>query len=139
MTMPMAASAQVTIGYGNPVLVTAASVIEQRRGQRETVQFGVAGVNVRPVDGSLIYDEDTIWRVDQADRPFSLTITENDPLLELRRIDILNRTAAVSRRERVYVQISGPAANALRSVFVGDLTTLLQPTLPTINLSVFTP
>jgi hypothetical protein len=134
------AHAQVTVGYRNPIVATAFTGVEERRAQRETQQFQLAGVNVRPDDGGLIYDEDTIWRIDQAGRPFSLTITENNPLLELRNVDITSRTAQVLRTERVFVQVSGPAAEALRSVFPQDRARAVEASLlPTVNLSVFAP
>jgi hypothetical protein len=131
--------AQVTIGYRNPIQATAFSGVEERRAQRETVQFGIAGVNVRPSDGSLIYGEDTIWRIDEPGRPFSLTVTENNPLLEVRNTDITSRTAQVRRSERLFVQVSGPAAEALRSAFPQDGLRAENATLPTMGLSVFTP
>lgn len=136
---PMASTAQVTVGYRNPIVATAFTGLEERRAQRETFQFGVAGVNVRPADGGLIYDEDTIWRIDQPDRPFSLSLTENNPLLELRNADITSRSTQVRRSERVFVQVTGPAAEALRSVFPQDAARAVDATLPSVNLSVFTP
>ncbi|MFU8884064.1 MAG: hypothetical protein ACNA8O_01240 [Cyanobacteriota bacterium] len=137
--LPGEARAQVTIGYRNPIQATAFMGVEERRAQRETVQFGIAGVNVRPSDGSLIYDEDTIWRIDQPGRPFSLTVTENNPLLDVRNSDITTRTAQVRRTERVFVQVSGPAAEALRSAFPQDGLRAPDVTLPTMGLSVFGP
>lgn len=137
--LPMTAMAQVAVGYRNPVVATAFGGLEERRGQRETVQFGVAGVNVIPSDGSLIYDENTIWRIDQPSRPFSLTVTENNPLLDLRNSDISTRSAQVRRSERLFVQVSGPAADSLQSVFPVESSRVLDPTLPSIILSVFTP
>ena len=139
LSLQARASAQVTVGYSNPILATASFGLEQRRAVRETEQFGVAGLNVRPEDGSLIYDENTIWRIDQPGRPFSLTITESSPLLELQRSDITSRSAEVSRIERVYVQVSGPAADALQSVFPVRGIAAADPTQATIPLSVFTP
>lgn len=137
--LPITASAQVSVGYRNPVVATAFSGLEERRGQQETVQFGVAGVNVSPSEGSLIYDENTIWRIEEPGRPFALTVTENNPLLDLRRTDITTRSAQVRRSERLFVQVSGPAADALQSVFPVESSRVLDPTLPTLNLSVFTP
>lgn len=131
------AVAQVTVGYSNPIFSSAFVGVEERRGVRETFQFGVAGVNVVPSDGSLIYDENTIWKIDQPDRPFSLTVIENSPQLDIRNSDVITRSAQVSRTERVFVQVSGPAAESLRSVFLNGLPTLEDATLPSI--SVFAP
>jgi hypothetical protein len=133
------AAAQVTLGYRNPVLATSFMGVEERRGVRELRQFGVAGLNVVPEDGSLIYDENTIWRIDQPDRPFSLTVIENSPQLEIRNSDVITRSAQVRRNERLFVQVSGPAADALQSVFVDGAPALLDATLPTTTLSVFAP
>lgn len=133
------AVAQVTVGYSNPIFSSAFVGVEERRGVRETVQFGVAGVNVVPSDGSLIYDENTIWKIDQPDRPFSLTVIENSPQLEIRNSDVITRSAQVSRTERVFVQVSGPAAESLRSMFLNGLPTLEDATLPSTIISVFAP
>ncbi|MCP9778145.1 MULTISPECIES: hypothetical protein [unclassified Cyanobium] len=133
------AAAQVTVGYSNPIFTSAFVGVEERRGVRETVQFGVAGVNVVPADGSLIYDENTIWKIDQPDRPFSLTVVENSPQLEIRNSDVITRSAQVGRTERVYVQVSGPAAESLRSVFLDGLTLPDGPALPSTSISVFAP
>jgi hypothetical protein len=133
------AVAQVTVGYRNPIFTSAFVGVEERRGVRETVQFGVAGVNVVPSDGSLIYDENTIWKIDQPDRPFSLTVVENSPQLDIRNSDLITRTAQVRRTERVFVQVSGPAAEALRSIFLDGLPALEDVAQPTTSLSVFAP
>jgi hypothetical protein len=133
------APAQVTVGYRNPIFTSAFVGVEERRGVRETVQFGVAGVNVVPSDGSRIYDENTIWKIDQPDRPFSLTVTENSPQLEIRNSDVFTRSAQVGRTERVYVQVSGPAAEALRSIFLDGLPALEDVAQPTTSLCVFVP
>jgi hypothetical protein len=132
-------AAQVTVGYSNPIFISTFVGVEERRGVRETVQFGVAGVNVVPSDGSLTYDENTIWKIDQPDRPFSLTVTENSPQLEIRNSDVITRSAQVGRTERVYVQVSGPAAESLRSVFLDGMTLPGNPALSTTSISVFGP
>jgi hypothetical protein len=133
------AVAQVTVGYRNPIFTSAFVGLEERRGVRETVQFGVAGVNVVPSDGSLIYDENTIWKIDKPDRPFSLTVVENSPQLDIRNSDVITRSAQVTRTERVFVQVSGPAAESLRSVFLDGLPLLEDATLPNTSISVFAP
>ena len=131
--------AQVTVGYSNPIFTSTFVGVEERRGVRETVQFGVAGVNVVPSDGSLIYDENTIWKIDQPDRPFSLTVVENSPQLAIRNSDVMTRSTQVRRTERVFVQVSGPAAETLRSVFLDGLPALEAAAQPTNSLSVFAP
>jgi hypothetical protein len=130
---------QVTVGYTNPIFSSASVGVEERRGVRETVQFGVAGVNVVPSDDTLVYDENTIWKIDQPDRPFSLTVIENSPQIEIRNTDLVTRSVEVRRTERLFVQVSGPAAEALRSVFLDGLPSLEDATLPSTNLSVFAP
>jgi hypothetical protein len=135
----MPAAAQVTVGYTNPIFTASFMGIEERRGVRETVQLGVAGVNVVPVDGSLIYDQNTIWRIDQPDRPFSLTVIENSPQLEIRNSDVITRSSQVRRTERLFVPVTSPAVEALRSLFPQGLPALDDVTLPTPALSVFAP
>jgi hypothetical protein len=132
-------AAQVTVGYSNPILTSTFVGLEERRGVRQSIQFGVAGVNVVPSDGSLIYDENTIWKIDQPDRPFSLTVVENSPQLEIRNSDLITRSTHVSRTERVFVQVSGPAAESMRSIFLDGLPALEAAPQPTNSLSVFAP
>lgn len=133
------AAAQVTVGYRNAMFTSGFVGVEERRGVRETVQFGVAGINVVPSDGSLIYDENTIWKIDQPERPFSLTVVENSPQLEIRNTDVITRTTQVGRSERVFVQVSGPAAESLRPIFLDGLPALEAAAQPTNSLSVFAP
>jgi hypothetical protein len=133
------AAAQVTLGYRNPIFSAAFLGAEEQRGIRETMQFSVTGVNVVPADGSLIYDENTIWVIDQPDRSISLRVIESGPLLETRNSDLITRTVQASRTERLFVQVSGPASEALRSVFLDGLPRLEDATLPAVRLSVFTP
>lgn len=133
------AFAQVTLGYRNPIFTSAFVGVEERRGVREMRQFGVAGVNVVPSDGSLIYDENTVWKINQPDRPFSLTVVENSPQMEIRNSDVITRITQVRRTERVFVQVSGPATEALRSVFLDGLPVLQDTAQPTTSISVFAP
>lgn len=136
---PSAALAQVTVGYSNPIFASAFYGMEQRRAKREQVSFSVAGINVRPDDGTLIYDQNTIWQINEPDKPFSLTVSEPGPRLDLRNADISTRSASVQRTERVFVQISGPAADALQSVFPADVRQGEDVLFPASLISVFEP
>ena len=133
------AVAQVTVGYSNPIVASAFYGMEQRRAKREQVTFSVAGINVRPDDGSLIYDQNTIWQINDPEKPFSLTVSEEGPRLDLRDADIMTRSASVQRTERVFVQISGPAADALQSVFPADVRQGEDVLFPASLISVFEP
>jgi hypothetical protein len=52
---------------------------------------------------------------------------------------VMTRSTQVRRTERVFVQVSGPAAETLRSVFLDGLPTLEAAAQPTNSLSVFAP
>ena len=111
------AAAQITVGYRNPIFVNQSRTREQRQGVRTTRRFEVSGINVKPLDGSLIYDEDTIWTISEPGKPFSLTVLDQNPLVETRQTSIQAETSQAARTERVFVQVTGPAAEALRSPF----------------------
>jgi hypothetical protein len=137
--LPSAAVAQVFVGYSNPVFASAFYGMEQRRAKREQVTFAVAGINVRPDDGTLVYDQNTIWEINNPDKPFSLTVSEDGPRLDLRDADIMIRSVSVQRTERVFVQISGPAADSLQSVFSANGRQGEDALFPASLISVFEP
>ena len=114
---PSSAGAQITVGYRNPIFVNQNRTLEQRNGVRTTQRFEVTGINVRPLDGSLIYDQDTIWTISEPGLPLSLTVLDQNPLIETRQTTIQAETSQAARTERVFVQVTGPAAEALRSPF----------------------
>lgn len=137
--LPLPALAQVAVGYSNPIFASAAYGVELRRARRDQTTFSVAGINVQPIDGSLIYDQNTLWQINDPQQPFSITVTEEGPRLDLRKADLTTKSAAVQRTERVFTQISGPAADALQSVFplpTGRAEDGLSPVMP---ISVFAP
>ncbi|MEB3308408.1 MAG: hypothetical protein VKK98_09705 [Cyanobacteriota bacterium] len=134
-----AAVAQVTVGYSNPIFVSSFHGVEQRRGRREQFSFSVAGINVRPDDGTLMYDNNTIWQINDPEKPFSLRVSEEGPRLNLQDARIMTRSASVQRTERVFVQISGPAADSLQSVFAADVRQRQEVLVPNLLISVFEP
>lgn len=107
------AHSQVTVGYSNPIFSSAARGRIDQQGLRNTRRFDVAGINAQPIDGSLIYDESTIWTLVDPSNPSSLTVINLDPSVELRQRAIDRTDVRVQRTEAVYATVSGPLATTL--------------------------
>ena len=77
-TLP--SQAQVSMGYNNPITSTATRARTAFQAIRSTRVFDVEGVNAVPNDGSLVYNESTVWNILNPADPFSLNVNSFDPL-----------------------------------------------------------
>lgn len=107
------ACSQVTVGYSNPIFSSAARGRIDQQGLRNTRRFEVAGINAQPLDGSLIYDENTIWTLVDPSNPSSLSVINLDPQVELRQRATDRTDLRVQRTEALYATVSGPLATTL--------------------------
>jgi hypothetical protein len=130
------ASAQfITVGYRNPIGVSVNRTLSERQAKKDTRLFELAGVNVIPIDGSLIYTEDTTFKILDQSKPFALNVVDAN---EIKTFENKTRVESVSagRTENVFVFVGGPAAEAVPQPFGGQ--TRSNAFLdPTPNLSVF--
>lgn len=133
------ASAQITVGYRNPIGVSVNRSLSQKAALKNGPRlFEVSGINVIPVDGTLIYTEDTIFKILDQNKPFSLNILDSNQIQTFE-----NKTrvesASAGRTENVFAVVSGPAAGAVpQSPFRGQ-TRSSDFLDPTPNFSVFGP
>ena len=130
---------QITVGYRNPIGVSVNRSFSQKDALKNGPRvFEVSAINVVPVDGTLIYTEDTIFKVLDQNKPFSLNILDSNQIQTFE-----NRTrvesASAGRTENVFVTIASPAASViLQSPFAGQ-TRSSDFLDPTPNFSVFGP
>ena len=83
----------------------------------QTNRFSIEGNNVIPNDNSNIFNRSTIWIIKDQNQAFSLKTEDANPLVQSTSVFEETRSTSVSRTETLPVVVSGPAANALRSVF----------------------
>ena len=108
---------QVTVGYRNPIISSASAGREIGDITMLTNQFVVFGENVVPSDGTLEFDRKTEWVVRDPTKGFSLIVEDMNPMIEVTSSAAKSRMNSASRKELLPIVVSGPAANALRSVF----------------------
>lgn len=112
-SLPPPASSQVTVGYSNPIFGIAARGRIDQQGLGNTRRFAVDGGNAQPINGSLIYDESTVWTLVDPTKPSTLSVVNLDPLVELRQRTISRNDARVQRTEAVTATVAGPLATTL--------------------------
>ena len=133
------AKAQITVGYRNPIGVSVSRFLSQKEAVKNGPRvFEVSGINVIPVDGTLIYTEDTIFKILDQNKPFSLNILDSNQIQTFE-----NKTrvesASAGRTENVFAVVSGPAAGAVPQSPFGEQTRSNDFLDPTPNFSVFGP
>lgn len=133
---PQAARSQVIVGYSSSIVSSAARGRIDQQALRSTRRFEVAGINAQPIDGSLIYDENTIWTIVDPTKPTSLNVLNLDPLLELRQRATVRDDLRVQRTEAVYATITGPLSSTL-PFNPRDAVRPLELALPSPLLTVF--
>lgn len=130
------AQAQVTLGYSNPITSSASRSRIGFQGARSTRKFEVAGINAEPIDGSLVYDETTVWRIHNPDDPFTLSVLSLDPLVQFQQDTTRRDDVRVQRVEAVSATVSGPLATTLPAN-PRDWLVPLESSVPAQLLSVF--
>jgi hypothetical protein len=134
---PVSTNAQITVGYRNPIGVIANRSLSERQAKKDTRLFELAGINAIPIDGSLIYTEDTIFKIQDQNKSFSLNVVDAN---QIQTFENKTKVESVSagRTENIFVFVSAPAAGAIPQPF-GDQTRSNAFLDPTPNLSVFGP
>jgi hypothetical protein len=131
------AGAQITVGYRNPIGVSSNRTLSERQAKKETRLFELAGINAIPIDGSLIYTEDTIFKILDQNKSFSLNVADTT---EIKTFENKTRveSASAGRTENVFVIVAASAARVIPQPF-GDQIRSNAFLDPTPNLSVFGP
>ncbi len=109
--------AQVSLGYRNPIVASGSMGRSFLQSTVQTNRFSIEGNNVIPNDNSNIFNRSTIWIIKDQNQAFSLKTEDANPLVQSTSVFEETRSTSVSRTETLPVVVSGPAANALRSVF----------------------
>ena len=132
------ASAQITVGYRNPIGVSVNRSFSQKDALKNGPRvFEVSAINVVPVDGTLIYTEGTIFKILDQNKPFSLNILDSNQIQTFENKSRVE-SASAGRTENVFVSIGAPAASAIQQPFGGQ-TRSSDFLDPTPNFSVFGP
>ncbi|MFO0031280.1 MAG: hypothetical protein ACK54Z_03395, partial [Cyanobacteriota bacterium] len=133
-TLP--SQAQVSMGYNNPITSTATRARTAFQAIRNTRVFEVEGTNAVPNDGSLVYNESTIWNVLNPADPFSLNVNSFDPLAEFQQKNSRRDDVRVQRIEAVSATVSGPLSTT-QPADPRDWVRPRESALPAPLLSVF--
>lgn len=128
---------QVIVGYNSVIQASVIRTDERLLNLRSRSSFGVAGINVEPIDGTSVYDRSTIWRIRDTSKPSSLTVMIEDPVFEVQQDITQTDTAQVSRRESVYSTITGPLGNLLQPAVVSPFAPVIPVVPSTLSTSVF--
>jgi hypothetical protein len=123
------------VGYRNPIGVSVNRTLSERQAKKDTRLFELAGINVIPIDGSLIYTEDTTFKILDQSKPFALNVVDANEIKTFENKTIVESVSA-GRTENVFVFVAAPAASAIPQPF-GDQTRSNIFLDPTPNLSVF--
>ena len=131
------AHSQITVGYRSPIGLSVNRTISDTKAQKNGPGlFEVAGVNVIPVDGSLIYTQDTIFKILDQTKPFSLVVLDTNQI-QTSENKVRGEFVSAGSTGTVFASVSGPAAGAVPQPFGGltQRSDFLEPTPP--NTSVF--
>jgi hypothetical protein len=129
--------AQVTVGYSSLTTVTGASVVDQVYRQRTTDQYAITGVNVEPQDGGSVFNRNTIWKIYDQSQPWSLTVVDDNPRVEVGKDNTSTRLVQASRKESIYSTISGPLYSTIRQQTLSPFAQVQMPAIVPITTSVF--
>jgi len=143
--LPASSSAQITVGYRNPIGVSVSRTLSETKAKKETRLFELAGVNVIPIerpigvpeDNSFYYTEDSTFQILDQNKPFSLNVIDGN---QIQTYESKTRVESVSagRTENVFVFVGNAAARTIPQP-LGELTRSNAFLDPTPNLSVFSP
>ena len=109
--------AQISLGYRNPVVASGSMGRSFLKSTFQTNRFSILGENVIPNDSSNNFNRLTIWIIKDQDQAFSLKTEDENPLIQSTSVFEETHSTSVSRTETLPIVVSGPASNALRSVF----------------------
>lgn len=137
------ARAQVTVGYNTLTSVVGAASLDQAYRQRSTDRFEATGVNVVPENwressgDPVVFDRNTIWRVQDQSRPWSLSIIDDNPKVDVAKERTATKLVQASRREAVYSTISGPLYSTVQRQTLSPFASVILPAIIPVSTTVF--
>lgn len=111
LTLASPAAAQVAVGYSSVTSATAGRVVDTKLDERSRSSFGVGGSNVEPIDGSSIYDAQTIWRIRDPSQTSSLILRQEDSVFDAEERETNTRLLQAQRQETVSTTLLPPLSN----------------------------
>ena len=130
-------NAQVTVGYSTITSVVGSAVVESTYRQRTTDQFAISGVNVEPIDGGNVFSRDTVWKIYDQAQPWSLSIVDDNPRVDVSKEKATTKLVQAGRRENVYTVVSGPLYDTVQSRSLSPFAQVQLPAIIPISTSVF--
>ena len=101
------AFAQVTVGYNSLTSVVGSAIVSESYRQRTTDEYAISGVNVEPADGGNTFNRQTIWKIKDQSQPWSLSVVDNNPEVDVAKESTNTKLVQAGRRESVYSVIGG--------------------------------
>lgn len=129
--------AQVTVGYNTNLSVVGSSISENIYRQRVVDHYAVSGVNVEPKNGSNNFHRDTVWKIYDEDKDWSLTVVDSNPRVDVNKEDVSTRLVQAGRRESVYSTISGPLRSTVKRKTLNPFSSVQLPLIVPVSTSVF--
>jgi hypothetical protein len=131
------ACAQVTVGYNTLTSVVGAATVDHSYKQRVTDQYSITGVNVEPTDGGNVFDRSTIWKIQDQSQPWSLTIRDDSPSVDVNTNDTEAKLVQAGRRESVYAVISAPLSGVVERRTLNPFAPVQLPAIIPVSTTVF--
>lgn len=131
------ACAQVTVGYNTLTSVVGAATVEHTYKQRVTDQYSITGVNVEPIDGGNVFDRSTVWKIYDQAQPWSLTVRDDSPSVDVNTNDMDAKLLQAARRESVYAVISAPLSGVIERRTLNPFAPVQLPAVIPVSTTVF--
>ena len=127
---------EIRIGYTSTTSSGSSAVVQSIRKTRVTDQYVITGKNVIPSNGKSKFNRNTIWKINNEDKPFSLSIDDENPRIDHLTTDTTTKTVQSSRRESVTSSITGFESTRTRKSLSPFSNRSLPPIVP-VSTSVF--
>ena len=129
--------AQVTVGYNTLTSASGAAIVNQGYRQRTTDQYEIYGSNVEPSDGGYIFDRQTTWKVKDQSQPWSLSIVDNNPTVDVSKESTSTKLVQAGRRESVYSVVGGPLYSVIERRTFSPFASTQFPAIVPVSTTVF--
>ena len=136
LTSSIPAYTQVRVGYSTYTNSSRSFIVESTRKKRLTDQYTISGKNVVPLNGGKNFTRDTIWKIADEGRKFSLTVIDENTKVDLLSSNSTTETVQASRKESINTNIYGFESTKTRRALSPFSTRSLPPIVP-VSTSVF--
>jgi len=132
-----AAFAQVTVGYNTLTSASGAAIVNQGYRQRTIDQYEIYGSNVEPSDGGYIFDRQTTWKVNDQSQPWSVSVVDNNPGVDVSKESTSTKLVQAGRREAVYAVVGGPLYSVIERRTLSPFASTQFPAIVPVSTTVF--